>query len=185
MILVQYKRLEDNKKVLVNDRLRKQLARMERLQGLNREPEHHADWRLGPDYCFLKLCRTNTPSGVIDPNNTELLPGLYLPLSFVRLALDDDRVLGPDGGVYLGYDQVERHLDNTTFLRLAREGWIGSSGADMDTIGQIANGSLEFGNDFYLMRDFSPETPKERQRRTRSKGTRRRQPSSPDQMDLF
>lgn len=184
MIFVQYKRLEDNKTVAVNERLRSQLNRMASLQKFNRKAEHHADWRLGPDFCYLKLCRTNTPSGVIDPNNAEVLPGLYLPLSFLKLALEDDRVRGPKGGVRLGYDQVERHLDNTTFLRLASEGWIGSSGADIEMINQIANGSLSLGNDVHAMLDFSSETQKERQRRLRSKGPRRRQPT-PDQMDLF
>ena len=184
MILVQYKRLVDNKTVRVDERLRKQLDRMASLQKLNRAPERHADWRLGSDFCFVKLCRTNTPTGVIDPNNAELLPGLYLPLSFLNLALEDDRVLGPQDGVYLGYEQVERHLDNTTFLQLAREGWIGSSGADMKMIGQVANGSLELGNDVHLALDFSSETQKERQRRTRAQRSRRQQPP-PDQTTLF
>src|SRR5439155_59566 len=136
-------------------------------QDLQRVPEHHANWRLGSDFCFLKLCRTNTPSGQIDPTNPELLPGLYLPLSFLRLVLKDPRVQGPRGGTYLGYDRVERHIDNTTFLQLAKEGWIGSSGVDMKVIAAIANGSLSDGSDFILADDFSQETAKERQQRTR------------------
>ena len=185
-ILVQYKRLEDNKEVRVDTRLRSQIERMEPLQDLQCEPEHHADWRLGSDYCFLKLCRTNTPSGEIDPTSPELLPGLYLPLSFLRLALKDPRVLGPQGGTYLGYDRVERHLDNTTFFQLAKEGWIGSSGVDVKVIAEVANGSLADGNDFIFAEDISQETTKERQQRNRRKGPRHRI-SNPtqEQMDLF
>lgn len=186
LILVQYKRLVDNKEMLVDARLRDQLDRMEPLQGLQREPERHSDWRLARDYCFLKLCRTNTESGVIDPNNMDLLPGLYLPLSFVRLLLDEDRLRGPNGGVYLGYDHVERHLDNTIFLQLAKEGWIGSSGVDIEVVGKIANGSLAIGHEIIGAIDRSPETPKERQRRNRNKGPRRRPPTSlAGQMKLF
>lgn len=185
LVLVQYKRLENNKEVLVNKRLRSQIERMESLQGLQREPEHHADWRLGSDYCFLKLCRTNTPSGEIDPTNPEFLPGLYLPLSFLRLVLKDPRVLGPQGGKYLGYDRVERHIDNTTFFQLAKEGWIGSSGIDMKVIAEVANGSLTDGSDFILAEDFSQEKAKERQQRKRYKGPRRISKPTQEQMDLF
>jgi hypothetical protein len=186
LILVQYKRLEDNKEVLVNKRLRRQIKRMEQLQVLQHEPEHHADWRLGSDYCFLKLCRTNTPSGEIDPTNLELLPGLYLPLSFLRLVLKDPRVLGPQGGTYLGYARVERHLDNTTFFQLAKEGWIGSSGIDMKVIAEVASGSLGEGSDFILAEDISEETAKERQQRNRYKGPRYRTPKpTQGQISLF
>jgi hypothetical protein len=121
-VLVQYKRLDENKEVYVNKRLDSQLDRMEKLSEFNREPEHHADWRLGRDFCYLKLCRTRTESGEIDPLNMELLPGLYLPLSYVRLALLDERVQGPEGGRYLGYDRVERYITNTLFLDLAKVG---------------------------------------------------------------
>ncbi|MEV7550572.1 hypothetical protein AB0N89_13185 [Amycolatopsis sp. NPDC089917] len=186
LILVQYKRLEGNKEVLVDKRLRRQIERMEPLQGLQREPAHHTDWRLGPDYCFLKLCRTNTPSGEIDPANLELLPGLYLPLSFLHLVLKDPRVLGPRGGAYLGYDRVERHIDNTTFFHLAKEGWIGSSGIDIKVIADVANGSIDDGSDFILAEDISEETAKERQQRSRYKGPRHRVPKpTQEQMDLF
>jgi hypothetical protein len=173
LILVQYKRLVDNKEVLVDDRLRKQLDRMDPLQHLQREPEHHADWRLGQDYCFLKLCRTNTESRVIEPNNMELLPGLYLPHSFLRLLLNDERLQGPNGGVYLGYERIDRHIDNTIFLQLAKEGWIGSSGIDIETIGKIANKSLANGHEVIHAIDHSAETPKQRQQRNRYKGPRR------------
>ncbi|WP_156959409.1 hypothetical protein [Nocardia sp. BMG51109] len=85
-VLVQYKKLEDHKEVRVNPHLESQLDRMEQLSEFSGEPQSHAEWRLGKDFCYLKLCRTKTASGEIDPNNAELLPGLYLPLSYVRLA---------------------------------------------------------------------------------------------------
>lgn len=168
LILVQYKRLNNGSEVRVDDRLRRQLDRMEPLLGMQHEPEHHADWRLGQDYCFLKLCRTNMESGIIDPNNMEILPGLYLPLSFVRLALKDERVLGPRGGQYLGYKQVERHLSNDIFFQLAKEGWIGSSGVEIEEVGKIANRSLRNGHEFIVAIDGSEETQNERQRRVRN-----------------
>lgn len=88
--------------------------------------------------------------------------------------------------VYLGYDRVERHLDNTTFFQLAKEGWIGSSGVDVKVIAEVANGSLAEGNDFIFAEDISQETAKERQQRNRYKGPRHRI-SNPaqGQMDLF
>ncbi|MGH3542282.1 MAG: hypothetical protein ACRDRT_02685 [Pseudonocardiaceae bacterium] len=97
----------------------------------------------------------------------ELLPGLYLPLSFLRLLLNDERIQGPKGGVYLGYEHVGRHIDNTIFLQLTKEGWIGSSGVSIETIGKIANGSLANGHEVIRAIDRSTETPKQRQQRNR------------------
>lgn len=188
-ILVQYKRLdEDSKEIRVDKRLDQQLDRMERLSQLNLAPQRHDDWRLGRDYCYLKLCHTRTESGVVDPTNVELLPGLYLPLSYVRLALLDERVRGPNRGRYLGYDRVERHITNTLFLELAKEGWIGSCGMTSEELMEIANGSLTAGHELLLAIDYSPETPKQRIQRQRSRGRtsrRRRQATPTDQEVLF
>lgn len=186
LIFVQYKRLEDGKEVRVDDSLRDQIDRMDLLQAVRREPSHHRDWRLGPDYCFLKLCNTSTDSGVIDPINMELLKGLYLPLSFLRLLLEDERLLGPRNGTYLGYERVERHISNTIFLTLAQEGWIGSTGVTPEEVGVIANRSVAERRELLLMNDRSQEAAKDRQRRTRNHQKPRDSGlTEADQMQLF
>ncbi|MBB5912985.1 hypothetical protein BJY24_001852 [Nocardia transvalensis] len=168
-VLVQYKKMEDQKEVRVNSHLESQLDRMEQLSEFGSEPQSHAEWRLGKDFCYLKLCRTKTASGEIDPNNAELLPGLYLPLSYVRLALLDERVNGPRGGRYLGYDRVERYLTNTLFIDLAKEGWIGSTGITAEKLVQIVTEAPRSGHDLIAAIDLSPETPRERMQRQRKR----------------
>ncbi|WP_433657974.1 hypothetical protein ACQPW1_39525 [Nocardia sp. CA-128927] len=185
-VMVQYKKLEEGKEVHVNKRLDDQLDRMEQLSGFNREPGSHEDWRIGQDFCYLKLCRTRTDSGEIDPFNMELLPGLYLPLSYVRLALLDERVLGPRGGRYLGYDRVERYITNTLFLDLAKEGWIGSTGTTREDLVAMVNESRRAGHETIVADDRSPETPRQRLQRQRSRDRGRGQRRAlPGQETLF
>jgi hypothetical protein len=186
-VLVQYKKLEDHKEVRVDPHLESQLDRMKQLSDFGGEPQSHTEWRLGKDFCYLKLCRTKTASGEIDPNNAELLPGLYLPLSYVRLALLDERVNGPRTGRYLGYDRVERYLTNTLFIDLAKEGWIGSTGITAEKLIQIVMEAPRSGHDVIAAIDRSPENPKERIQRQRKRipASKRTSQTTNDQQSLF
>ncbi|MEV0466512.1 hypothetical protein AB0I30_32395 [Nocardia tengchongensis] len=186
-VLVQYKRLEDGKEVRVDTHLDSQLDRMEQLYQLANEPQSHEDWRLGKDFCYLKLCRTRTESGEIDPTNMELLPGLYLPLSYLRLALQDERVKGPKTGRYLGYERVERYLSNTLFIDLAKEGWIGSTGITAEKLVQIVKDAPNSGQELLAAIDHSPETPRQRMQRQRSRSRAGRSSRAPslNQQALF
>jgi hypothetical protein len=73
-VLVQYKRLID-KYILVDGRLKSQLDRLEDLTKLNNNPGEPDQWRIGPDFAFVKLAQTQEP----DRAAFGMIPGLYLP----------------------------------------------------------------------------------------------------------
>ena len=92
-VLVQYKRL-NGKSILVDKRLKGQLDRMEGLTKFGALPNRPDQWRIGPDFAFIKLAQDQAP----DRAAFGMIPGLYLPLSYIRILLSDDSTLGERGG---------------------------------------------------------------------------------------
>lgn len=113
-VLVQYKKLVGDT-TAVDDRFRRQLARMRRIDALGASPRKSADHRLGSrTSCFVKLARSQE----FDPTADQMMQGMYLPLDFVDLLLADGSATGARGGASLGYGNVDRHLTNTQFTQL-------------------------------------------------------------------
>lgn len=177
-IMVQYKRLDDSKRVYTDDRFRSQLGRMKRITNLSASPTTPFEWRIGQDSCFFKLAKS-TP---MDPFSDELVDGLYLPASYTELLLQS---LTPKGqtGMSLGYHNVDRWLHNTLFLELAKEGWIGTSRVSAADVGKLAQESLHNSHSMVWANDKSIETPRERQQRARSRAPKNK--LTPDRHTLF
>ncbi|TKA11958.1 hypothetical protein [Actinacidiphila oryziradicis] len=132
-VLVQYKRLSPyagERWIYIDDQLRDQLDRLEAVSELSREPKAPHEWRLGRDPCFLKLAYWPRDDKVA-PGPA---PGMYLPLSYIRLLLDDDCTLGPMDGRRLGYGYVDRYLVNTQFVELIQHGLAGTVGTSLDQL---------------------------------------------------
>jgi hypothetical protein len=53
---------------------------------------------------------------------------------------------GPRGGVGLTYDNTSRHLSNTMFIELVRDGWIGSRGAATKQLQSLVQESITTGH---------------------------------------
>lgn len=163
-VLVQYKRLID-KYVQVNDRLRGQLDRMRGITKFNSQPGKPDQWRIGPDFSFLKLARDQTP----DKAAFGMIPGIYLPLSYVDILLTDDMTLGPQGGRRLGYDTVARYLSNKQFIELTAHGLVGTVGVSVTQVKNIVYDLLNDDDSLVIATDHSNESTAERQRRLRSR----------------
>jgi hypothetical protein len=95
------------------------------------------DFRLLPTPCWLKLCRFDAQ--IRDP--TALIGGMYLARSHFEELLNKSP--GPRGGKQLTYDNVPRHVTNTMFIDLVKDGWIGSRGAASGQIEGLIQESLE------------------------------------------
>ena len=81
-------------------------------------------YRLCGDGFYFKLCaRVQT-----EQLSSELLPGMYLPRQFVEAILADPTLRGPQGGRIISFENAARHLTNTLFADLVRDGWIGTRG---------------------------------------------------------
>lgn len=95
------------------------------------------DFRLLPTPCWLKLCRFDTQ--LRDPS--ALIGGMYLARAHFEELLN--KSAGPRGGKKLTYDNVPRHITNTMFTDLVKDGWVGSRGAATDQIEELIRQSLE------------------------------------------
>lgn len=129
-VFVQYKRLDpDPRSIYVDERLRSQLDRLEETAKLSTPPAQPSEWGLGNDPCFVKLAYW--PQSADRCPAQGLAPGMHLPVSYIRLLLDDDCARGKRAGStarILGYEQVERHLTGTQFIDLVKHGLAGTIG---------------------------------------------------------
>lgn len=137
-ILVQYKRmtLRDGKWAYRGDaQLAAQLDRMRKLHP-SQNPDTVADYRLSTQPNYLKIVRPSDYDG----QSTELMKGLYLPLNLVDLMLKSPADTTKGGkNLCITWDDdhrwpTQRHLNNTDFTQLFRDGWIGSCGTTSDQI---------------------------------------------------
>lgn len=144
-LLLQYKCMEpksdDQGKTwsyLVDPQLHKQIqamdsavAAMERLPPLAATSMN--DWRLTEEAFYFKFCETTRP----DARDDALVAGITLDHSFLKHFLTLPAARGKWGGQRIGYGNCPRYLNNTQFVDLAREGWIGCDQRGYALISQV------------------------------------------------
>lgn len=110
---------------LVDDQIHKQMAAMEKglaaMQRQEKLPQGLNDWRLHSGPFYFKFCETTRPNARDDA----LVGGITLGLDHLTHFLTLPDAKGKDGGLRVGYDNCPRYLNNTQFVDLARDGWIG------------------------------------------------------------
>lgn len=131
-LLVQYKVMEPvngrNGKswsYLVDEQMRKQIAAMDKgMAAILRQPASAAEmmgWRLHNGAFYFKLCETTRP----DARDDALVGGITLGHDHLKNFLTLPQSAGENGGQRIGYGNCSRYLNNSQFIELAREGWIG------------------------------------------------------------
>lgn len=105
-------------------------------------------FRLCSNPFFLKLC----PRVLFDPDNAGLVSGMYLPLDYWKRLSEDERTLGPRGGRYVSYENATRYFDNTSFVTLVTDAWIGTEISHSEIIEKIVREVLEIGRTVVLAR---------------------------------
>ncbi|MFH8443614.1 hypothetical protein ACH4D3_20595 [Streptomyces sp. NPDC018026] len=175
-VFVQYKRIDpDTRSIYVDARLRSQLDRLEETAKMSSPPAQPSEWRLGNDPCFVKLAYW--PQSAERRPTQGLAPGMYLPVSYIRLLLDDDCTRGKRAGStarMLGYDQVERHLTGTQFIDLVKHGLTGTVGTTREQLHALVKQRVDAGHSVVLATESSDESVRTRQARTRDRGAKRR-----------
>lgn len=167
-VLVQYKRLSSSKELYADSRLLAQMARLDEVAKLSQPPRTPSDWRLSNDSCFLKLAywpdnRPNDPRLPAD--------GMYLPVSYARMLLDDDCTLGSRNGRILSYKSVERHLVTTQFAELVQHGLAGTVGTTVEQLRELVIRRAQEGYSITAGVEHATETVRDRQDRVRSRST--------------
>jgi hypothetical protein len=131
-LLLQYKMMKPSYErgsktwsYLVDSQVWQQIAAMNRAQAKIYEDEMPGtgmwDWRLNGGAFYFKFCESTRPNARAD----SLIRGLTLSLEHLSqfLSLKDSE--GEHGGRRVGYSNCPRYLNNSQFVELAREGWIG------------------------------------------------------------
>jgi hypothetical protein len=146
-VLIQYKALDaeaGNKVFRLSDssyeeEYRKMISLQDRLNLINKGGGQLENYRLHNGVCYFKLCDRE----VLDLNSTEMIKGMYIPLDYWSQLIKNDATMGKRGGRFVSYDNVGRYLNNSQFIDLVKEGWIGSGVVQSDLLGKIIDEILE------------------------------------------
>ncbi|WP_343499491.1 hypothetical protein [Achromobacter denitrificans] len=98
-------------------------------------------YRLSGDGFFFKLCARIQ----LEVLSEALLPGMYLAREHVQAILADPAAFGPRGGRQITFENTARHLSNTLFAELLRDGWIGTRGVSSAQVADLVGTSLSSG----------------------------------------
>ncbi len=148
-VIVQYKAMEgddDDGAVfrLPSSQLALELERMERHLELLRACPPNASrhgYRMLENPFFLKLC----PRMQFAPDSQALVKGMYLTLDHWKLIEADETMIGSRGGRIVTYGNVGRYLDNSAFVRLVADAWVGTTIEQSDVLEHLIREVLATG----------------------------------------
>ena len=130
----------------------RELRRMQQFRTSNPDVGHvdhgGVNYRLCGDGFYFKLC-TRVQLAVLSGS---LLPGMYLPRQFIEAMFADGLLLGPKGGRVVTFENTTRHITNTLFADLVRDGWIGTRGVSSSRIAEIVREALSVNQSVVIAR---------------------------------
>lgn len=176
-LLLQYKSMEpksdDEGKTwsyLVDQQLMNQIGTMDRAAAaIARQQTPREDtmkhWRLTDEAFYFKFCETTRP----DARDDALVAGITLGHSYLKRFLALPEAQGKHGGYRVGYNNCPRYLNNSQFVGLAREGWIGCDQRGYTLISDVIKAGMESGRSAMLavIEGSSAKTSFERRKRVR------------------
>jgi hypothetical protein len=92
---------------------------------------------------------------------------MYMPLAYWDVLAASPQVLGPRGGVAVTHSNAGRYFDNTQFVSLVQDGWVGSRGLSSDQITAIIQSGLDADHSIILAASKRDEEAASRRRRRR------------------
>lgn len=176
-LLLQYKSMESKSddegktwSYLVDQQLRDQISAMDRaeaaiakLPALGANAMKH--WRLTSEAFYFKFCETTRP----DARDDALVAGITLGHSYLKNFLSLPAARGKNGGHRIGYGNCPRYLNNTQFVELAREGWIGCDQRGYALISAVIQAGIDSGRSAMLavIEGSGSKTSYDRRKRTK------------------
>jgi hypothetical protein len=151
-VMVQYKAMEQKELEgrpqavfrLPNEQLAAEVERMKELRAQLRSCPPSTDkgsFRLSENPFFLKLC----PRLVFDPDNVDLIRGMYLPLDYWLALESDSCIKGSRGGRRVTFDNAGRYFDNTSFAKIVAKAWVGTTAAQSSVLREVIRQTLTSG----------------------------------------
>ena len=173
-LLLQYKCMEPKSdgegktwSYLVDPQLHKQLNAMDdAVDAIQRLPipvsASMLDWRMSEEAFYFKFCETTSP----DSRDDALISGLTLSHSHLKRFLQLPDSLVKPTGQRVGYANCARYLNNSQFVELAREGWIGCDARGYTLISQVIEEGQRAGRAamFAVIEGSGAKTAQERRR---------------------
>lgn len=145
-IMIQYKAMEQEALEAVyrfpNQQLDGEIDRMKSILAELRKCPQSSDadsFRLSDNPFYLKLC----PRIVFKPDDVGLIKGMYLPLDYLDSISNHESMNGPKGGKRIAYSNVRRYFDNTAFLTLACDAWVGTTIPQSEQLEVLIRSTLE------------------------------------------
>lgn len=124
----------------------KRMREFERIAIREEDPTLLIDYRFNDDAFYFKLC----PAESINPTSSEMIRGMYLPLSYWERLLSSPDTTGPKGGKYVSYKNASRYFTNTVFIELVQAGWIGTRNITSIQLNDLIQNILESGKSLVL-----------------------------------
>jgi hypothetical protein len=156
-VMIQYKRMEKSGQDWVyrpDEQLNKEIERMQRFQADNSDYHENLqtfDYRLHPGPFYLKLC----PERDFVPYLPDLIKGMYLPIDYFDVLKDSPEMRGREQGLRISWNKTTRYMNNTLFIDLVKDGWIGTRAMTSDKLTEIIRESLEGKRSLFLARKTS------------------------------
>jgi hypothetical protein len=152
-VMIQYKAMEDDNDrpifCLPNQQLDQQITLMKSalttLAGYHPNKERHG-FRIMENPFFLKLC----PRLSFNPDDAGLVRGMYLPLHYWYLIESDPSLVGPRGGRQVDFNNVGRYLDNTGFIGLLTNAWVGTIPSQSQVLRPLIRQMIETNRPFTI-----------------------------------
>jgi hypothetical protein len=150
-VLIQYKRMLKEKDSYqyrpLDGSYKSEFTRMEGIKKslIQTHNESIKNYRLNNELFYFKLC----PAKIENMHSNKMVTGMYIPLELWKLLLSDNSTDGPKGGKHLNFKNC-RYLNNTQFINLTQNGWIGSKIEDSTILTDIIKSSMESNKSIIL-----------------------------------
>lgn len=135
---------------LVDEQIGKQIDAMDRgIAAIQRQPRVASgimDWRLSNEAFYFKFCQTTRP----DARDDALVGGITIGREYLKHFLTLPESKGDNGGRRIGYENCLRYLNNTQFIELASDGWIGCDQQGYSLITEVLKANQESGKQTML-----------------------------------
>lgn len=148
-VMVQYKAMESAGSTepifrIPNAQLDEELRRMDEilasLSGAE-SAEGYLGFRFSSNPFFFKFC----PRIVFNPDDVSLIPGMYIPIEYWKLLAASESISGARGGQGLTYKNVARYLDNTSFMTIVSQAWVGTTPSQSILLEAAIRNTIELG----------------------------------------
>jgi hypothetical protein len=166
-IMVQYKRMQqtsdENSSAVYYPRLdhtfSEEYQRMSSFIQANPVPSTFTSsksYRLNANPFYFKFC----PKVILNPTATTMINGMYLSLDYFDCFRGSPESRGRRGAeCAVRYDSPQKHYNNTQFVSLFQQGWIGSSMINTRAITEIINRALQSDKSLLIAESSRIERP--------------------------